>query len=635
MLKSLWLGASPVILILAACKASSGGKSGTKDVFNDDHARYRNVVLILNANVDTGVITGTIQDPQNQVAAGQAEVIWDILEHRNFSKCSDLTRRDQVSIQVNGNVKTFELPRQNPDDLNRRIVMSPNMKWDINQTQGPVRVEGCLAIGDGVSALARGIPESGSTGLSLAGGPSSVNINEYGEACAQYLGYIKPWSCFDDGHEVPIYVTSSSGSRTRAMEQVEKCDEPIYLPTGSGYCKPFTRVGRLKTYADPGFTTEKTDVATAFVCRKYNPSSSDQNNPIFNDIAIIQQNKKTGHTCYFQALSDSGGPLYGRRVPPPTETDAMFAQNVPASSEHSGEAQSAKTFWIKPSGIANINCNNCHDNDSFMHDPWVDQLRISPSGQVVNLGDLHYSTNASAYRDALRYETLIPDGAHKDENGGMIVTKYIGTPSDFLGWDEIWAIKPRKFMGYDSGSYVKLEDGETPAAKFGPPFAMNADGSGGAPNPDAASCSGCHTLTTKNTCTTWATDSVGLDMHLSSYRTEFSKKPTSGMVENDSGVAGDINRLAQMHRYWMPRMVEEELIAGDTEATKKLIAKYQTAVREFKRCCTMTDPNTGSKIFPSSNGFSRGNAKLTIAQYKHLSENNCEMIRRTDYEPIQ
>jgi len=227
------------------------------------------------------------------------------------------------------------------------------------------------------------------------------DINDHGEMCGQRLGYLKAFSCLE-GEIIPITVGghvpqqgypefADGGSRDL------DCDRPALLGLGSdGRCPPFARLGRLKSYDKQG--NEVKDTETVFICRRYvgrfgmqpwqGAAYDAKVFPGFEDVAIIQHSPKTGETCYFQMLSSKDA----RRVPAPHEKE------LPADAPD--YAESAKDFWLSPRATANINCNNCHDADAWIHTPHVDQVvdqngeKILPShpfGKYSVIGPLYFA----------------------------------------------------------------------------------------------------------------------------------------------------------------------------------------------------------------------------------------------------
>jgi len=128
----------------------------------------------------------------------------------------------------------------------------------------------------------------------------------------------------------------------------------------NGACDPGSKFQVL-----PGQTADAVAVAH---CRKVGLAT---NNTIYNDIAVIQYNKKNGAVCFYQALTNLQG------------------NNVPEPSSDTG-------FWISPAGTEGIKCTGCHTTGGFIRSPYLAQL-VTPSGSP-NLGNTsHLPSSADGY----------------------------------------------------------------------------------------------------------------------------------------------------------------------------------------------------------------------------------------------
>lgn len=137
-----------------------------------------------------------------------------------------------------------------------------------------------------------------------------------------------------------------------------RCNYPNVL---NGACDPGSRFQVL-----PGFTADAVAVAH---CRK-NGKPIEGND--YNDIAVIQYNKKNGALCFYQALTD----LPGENIPSPSRSD----QGTPESPGTDGAAWSDnKAHWITPQGTEAIGCTGCHDNGGFIRSEYLAQLKKPPN----------------------------------------------------------------------------------------------------------------------------------------------------------------------------------------------------------------------------------------------------------------
>jgi hypothetical protein len=182
----------------------------------------------------------------------------------------------------------------------------------------------------------------GAFGSAQAGPPASRLA--YAQQCAAEMGTIPQFDCME-GEIIPITVGGSAVSVA-----VPVCDKPVQLGgVGSNGCVPFSRFVRLNT-GNP-------NVETVAICRKYAGDPDGDTDPFFSDIAMIQHNRATGNTCYYQSHLEV--PLDGTTVPSPQSNSAA-----------------ASTYWLEPqsSGPGGIRCTSCHDADPFIWSQYIDQV---------------------------------------------------------------------------------------------------------------------------------------------------------------------------------------------------------------------------------------------------------------------
>ena len=182
---------------------------------------------------------------------------------------------------------------------------------------------------------------------------------QYVAMCSERMGTVPAFNCLE-GVEIPIKVNGTPQATLPSA-----CDKPIQLGIPhnagqNGQCAPYARTGQL--------TTGNPDVTTVFICRKYaNPFTG--NDDYFQDIAVIQHNRQTGDTCWFQSpVRDAVNNvnLNGRSVPSPMDTSAI-----------------ADNYWRLASEVAT--CQNCHDADPFIWTPYIGQVVGSnPAGWNPN-----------------------------------------------------------------------------------------------------------------------------------------------------------------------------------------------------------------------------------------------------------
>ncbi len=209
------------------------------------------------------------------------------------------------------------------------------------------------------------------------------SINQHGQECAERLGYVEPFN-FLDGELITIEVSGivpADGYPNFSVDgsKDQTCDNPAMLQMGAdGRCTPHSRLGRIPSYKKDG--SVHLDVDNVFICRRYTGRNGAYDFagqifnavdfPIYDDIGIIQHNRVTGETCYFQMLASKDG----RRVPPPSEIA------LPADAPEF--ALSSEDFWLDPEATAYINCGRCHDSDPWIHTPYLSNVRL-PNGETV------------------------------------------------------------------------------------------------------------------------------------------------------------------------------------------------------------------------------------------------------------
>lgn len=353
---------------LFSCRTQGPSGGDVKETVPDG-PQFSTMKLTMAADSETAEISADFDFGPEFRPGDSVELRWDVVrsEEELTIKCSALRGKDTVTLQGDSRHGTFR------KTVDKALFESPYRQDPKNEAKadmsafvgksGRLRVEGCLIKPGFAAPLAEAKAEPGKGGLGLAG--VEEPIVQFGKICAERLGALPAFDCLDDTlfKEMAVTQTGPGGTTKDMTESVDKCDRPIYLPTGGGYCKPWARVGRIQVNADTW---------AGVVCRRYwssdYPPINGKDDPFFNDVAVIQHNKKTGETCFFQAL----GYLYGRRVPPPNEPE--LAAEV--KKKHP-QAKPAKTFWLPPQNVANITCIGCHDADPFMHSPYIDQPKTA------------------------------------------------------------------------------------------------------------------------------------------------------------------------------------------------------------------------------------------------------------------
>lgn len=166
----------------------------------------------------------------------------------------------------------------------------------------------------------------------------SDTLEQYAAKCDAATGIHVPAFNCDDGVEVPGQGTTPHGTL---------CDRPNVL---NRHCDPGSKFQVLAKTAD---------AAAVAHCRKVGLPISGST---YNDIAVIQYNKRNGAVCFYQALNypeDGRGVLPGQDVAAPSAGESAWR-------------------WLSPARTEGMGCTSCHDNGGFIRSPYLAQLSTLP-----------------------------------------------------------------------------------------------------------------------------------------------------------------------------------------------------------------------------------------------------------------
>ncbi len=159
--------------------------------------------------------------------------------------------------------------------------------------------------------------------LFLASSVHAETLQEYAKRCADYVGASVPSFNCQSGSLIPIDGPEGNDGR---------CSNRALL---NGKCFKYGRLGKIQ--AGP-------DVEIRFLCRHYSAASGPTAEG-YDDIAVIQQNTKTGATCFYQS---------------PVGRDMKAFVNSPEE----GEGGAFKLSELN-------SCHSCHDNRGFIGTPFL------------------------------------------------------------------------------------------------------------------------------------------------------------------------------------------------------------------------------------------------------------------------
>ena len=165
-----------------------------------------------------------------------------------------------------------------------------------------------------------------------------ILAKDYGEECNKKIPVPVPSFSCSDGTVVPKTITGG------------KCKKPEDL---YARCVYNSTLGRLAK-------DNKKNVDIIFSCRKdFTNNHKGDNGKNFYDIAVIQHDRNTGNTCFYQYIS-------------PTDKDSV-GEKLPAPGTAKG-----KSFWnVEPDF-----CTSCHTNGPFVRSPHYEGVK-DKAGDVI------------------------------------------------------------------------------------------------------------------------------------------------------------------------------------------------------------------------------------------------------------
>ncbi len=141
------------------------------------------------------------------------------------------------------------------------------------------------------------------------------------------------------------------GLDTESYGCMDKADHGMYLASG-------------ETQPGPRVITAKNAQGTHWLllCRKVaDDGKGMMKTTVFNDVAMLGHNPKTGRTCFFQNSIGSGRD--GAHVP------------------HPGDREKSTTMWS--SSVQSYCSGSCHGADPFVHSAWIDGAKRSNGKTLV------------------------------------------------------------------------------------------------------------------------------------------------------------------------------------------------------------------------------------------------------------
>lgn len=232
---------------------------------------------------------------------------------------------------------------------------------------------GCVAILLAPTALACSDSPSELESLSVDAGPMPVQCiprdqarpmpstaTEYAQLCSLLLGQMPTADC-GEGIRIPITVNG--------VEVFESPADKLCDHTGfKGECSPGSTLRRQTGKTMDG--EERPQVVWVTFCRA---TGADPNRTL-GSVQMIGHDIQTGATCFFESPDAVGSQAQREWVM--MDQNGVLDGTLPAPGEPGFDRA-----WIPPPSP----CSNCHHNDPFIHNPWIDGARLpeDPSQSVL------------------------------------------------------------------------------------------------------------------------------------------------------------------------------------------------------------------------------------------------------------
>ena len=188
--------------------------------------------------------------------------------------------------------------------------------------------------------------------------------SEYAAMCLPHVGVPPTVDC-GAGVRIPIHV---DGVEVFESPGYRQCDTPDF----KGNCNVGSRIGRVQGKAADGSPLD--DVVWAWFCRS---AGRDLFEKGVASVQMIGHNKTTGATCFFESPDGKGDLIQGREYLHMDER-GLLAGKLPGP-----DYEDFNRAWIPPP--PGVQCAQCHQNNAFLHDPWIDSARLpsNPSETVL------------------------------------------------------------------------------------------------------------------------------------------------------------------------------------------------------------------------------------------------------------
>jgi hypothetical protein len=186
---------------------------------------------------------------------------------------------------------------------------------------------------------------------------------EYASLCYEHVGTIPEIDC-GDGVRIPIFV---GGKEVFEDPDPGQCDSTDFKKN----CRVGSRIGRLEGRDADGAPVP--DVVWVYFCRSAGRELFEKG---IVSVQMIGHNTETGATCFLESPDAVGNLVQAEYLH--FDDDGLLDSTLPGP----GSAEFDRA-WIPPP--LGVECTKCHENDAFIHNPWIDGARLpsDPSEPVL------------------------------------------------------------------------------------------------------------------------------------------------------------------------------------------------------------------------------------------------------------
>ena len=200
--------------------------------------------------------------------------------------------------------------------------------------------------------------------------PIPLNTTDYADMCVEYLG-IPPTIDCGEGVHIPIYVNQQEVF----FDQPDgACDDTDF----KGTCKVGSRIGRVQGIDVDGDPLE--EVIWVFFCRSAGQEMFNNYGTV--SVQMIGYNTLNGATCFFEspdAVNDNIQSSYLSY-----DENGFLDGTLPSY----GSLEFDQVFHSP--AVSGANCMSCHNSDPFIHDPWIDNAKLSTESNETVVPKFEY-----------------------------------------------------------------------------------------------------------------------------------------------------------------------------------------------------------------------------------------------------